>query len=96
MNESLLQTIREKITRGALVVFLGFGFHEQNVTLLSALDRNDARVLGTVLGIPHPNHVALKRHLQRVLRADSAPELYELEAGQFMKQLRPSILLASA
>jgi hypothetical protein len=84
-----------------LVIFLGFGFHQQNLDLLQirAVRTNAKRpmvatVLATVKGIDQKNDPALEARLAAL--GLPKPTVVPWEAGKLLADLRPTISMAAA
>jgi hypothetical protein len=66
-----LQAIRNAVDEADRIVFLGFGFHRQNLKLLTPaepISRTRATVYGTVMGISGGDQEDIRSDLNRVLR----------------------------
>jgi hypothetical protein len=90
-----LTGIRESLEAARLVLILGFGFHDQNIALLSAGKTVHRNVFVTVNGIAEPNHLELRRRITRCLKTKLPPKLLDMKASHLLEQLRPSIMLAA-
>jgi hypothetical protein len=90
--------INAEIEASRIVVFLGFGFHQQNMELLKVIRFDVIRkVFATVRGINANNYDALSDRLQGVVGAsDHEPQLLDTEAYRFLQMLRLSIMMASS
>jgi hypothetical protein len=94
----LLSSINVALNSASLVIFLGFGFHQQNVELFkptSDTSRPTAAVIATLKGIDHKNHLAIERRLNQ-LGFVSPPILVDGKAAELMVDLRPTISMAVA
>jgi hypothetical protein len=61
VTEQLLSDIRVAIMNATVVVFLGFGFHQQNMQILTAGGSINRVVFATVLGIDYNNYERMAR-----------------------------------
>jgi hypothetical protein len=92
------ENIDQALRAAHLVVFLGFGFHRQNMTLLrprSDNRRNNIReVFGTVLGINQRNYATLQKQLHSALSLGPAPPptLLGWSCHNLLSDLKPSIM----
>jgi hypothetical protein len=82
----------------SLIVFLGFGFHPQNLKLLTLSPNQQlrrARVLATVYGIHDANLPELTSTLHSALRVEAdMVETYAMTASDILQNLRMKITLA--
>ena len=66
-----LQTdIQEAIRQSAVIVILGFGFHQQNMAILNFSTPTTKRIYGTVLNIDRENYESLARNLAHIFRSN--------------------------
>jgi|ERR1700722_347809 len=82
----------------ALIVFLGFGFHAQNLKLLTLSpnqQRRRAKVLATVFGVHPANLTELTPKLGSALRLDESVETYTMTASELLQKLRMKIDIAA-
>jgi len=92
--------LRRVISDAAMHIFLGFGFHHQNLELLSVLEsmpvRNGAKqVLATVFGIDPANIDQLRLSLQAIVKVHAERiELLDKTATQLLRDLRLRIMMA--
>jgi hypothetical protein len=91
------ERIRAALEVAEVLVFLGFGFHEQNLTLFLP-KAGDMRghlkaVFGTVYGIDTENHERLKNYLQGHLGLHAPAMLLERKCGALLESLAPSLRL---
>ena len=96
-TEPVTRRIREDIESaliGArLVVFLGFGFHQQNMRLLQARNRVGAKhVIATVLNIGHENFDNMRADIYTRLSCTSTPQLLQQTATGLMSTMKLTIL----
>jgi hypothetical protein len=90
--------IAQALEEAELVIFLGFGFHQQNLAILRPKDgrpRDNVRhVLGTVFGIDENNHDALKEELLSLGFRNSRPAiLLDRPASKLITDLRMKIAM---
>jgi hypothetical protein len=89
--------IDEAMKEAALVVFLGFGFHQQNLEILVGRDfsrQNRTEVLATVVGVHKENLASISAQIQNCLWIQ--PEniaLQNLKAVELLSELRPRIMI---
>jgi hypothetical protein len=78
-----------------MVVFLGFGFHRQNLELLKPKETGfrNAHIIGTVVGIYHGNLPALSDSLRGLFRSDKGPELIDMTSAALLRALRIKIMM---
>jgi hypothetical protein len=95
---------KEHLQRGmmdaAIYIFLGFGFHRQNLELLSVLTdvpiHARSQVLATVYKIDGANLKELRLALQTLVKVNADYiELLPKTAGQMLQDLRPRIMMAA-
>jgi hypothetical protein len=88
--------IKQAIDRSRIVVFLGFGFHQQNLTLLQTGRAAEPwrRVLASVLKIDPANFDALKRQIANVIGCQQLEQVQLLEryCHQLMPTMKPSLM----
>ncbi len=96
-STEIQQSICKAIEASQAIVFLGFGFHDQNMKLLK-IDNSSVlrKVFATVKGINSYNHNFLQQTLQATLRNSEGPMLIDCTARQLLKNLRISIIAATA
>src|SRR5215831_1698350 len=93
---TVLGEIREAFESAHLVIFLGFGFHQQNLELLKPQTHGTARplvraVLATTRGIDEKNNPMIADYLHDDLGLRLPPKLFPYDAGELLAQLRPTI-----
>lgn len=92
-----ISDIKAAINQADAFVILGFGFHKQNIELLTIApprEINNAAVFMTVYGIGSHNTNAVADTIQAALRTHLIPRYLSEEARQLMGQLNVSIALA--
>lgn len=93
VDHSNVQTqIREVIDPAALMIFIGFGFHQQNLSLLKSPSAS-RQVFATALGIDHDNHELFAEDLSQNF---GSVKLFDRSGADLMKALRPSIMAAAS
>ncbi len=93
----LVAQIDRLINQSKLVIIIGFGFHEQNLSLFDPIGgkRHENRdVWATVSGIHDENHQLIRDSLKRRISKRNMPRLFPWKANEFFSQLRPSIAAA--
>ncbi|MBR1247080.1 hypothetical protein JQ609_09060 [Bradyrhizobium sp. AUGA SZCCT0169] len=78
-----------------LVLFLGFGFHAQNLRLLQLPDPRAKRVMATVKKVHQANRIDIQSALGSTLRVDPDRdvELYDMTAPEMLGDLRLKIMM---
>ena len=96
-NESLHDSSHLVIAlqRAELVLFLGFGFHAQNLRLLQLPDPRSKRVMATVKKVHQANRIDIQNALGSTLRVDAnrEVELYDMTAPEMLGDLRLKIMM---
>jgi hypothetical protein len=83
--------------RAELVLFLGFGFHAQNLKLLQLDHPRSPYVMATVKKIHPANLDDLRLALHRTLRLPPEPiELYDMTAPELLRELRLKIAMRAS
>ena len=91
--------IQAALEKARVTVFLGFGFHTQNMVLLQARSAESwRRAYATVMGMPQPNWRDLSFAIARAVGCIDAsiPLLLEWRAHALLSDLRPAIMAAAA
>jgi hypothetical protein len=92
------KTLSNVLYEASLIAFLGFGFHPQNLKLLtlpSDKQLRRAKVLATVLGVHEANLPELTSTLHSGLRVDgSLVETHAMTASEILQKLRMKITMA--
>ena len=78
------------------MIFLGFGFHQQNMGLLRANEQLVNRlVMATKKDVHAGNDLAIKREIGVATRIGASEvALFDMGARDFLQQLRPTIMQA--
>jgi hypothetical protein len=96
---NLVQEIDLVLEAAHVVVFLGFGFHQQNLELFKpgpGKNRADiSNVIATVSGVDERNFPALVDRLRNSLGFHPEPLLAPLKASQLLTDLRMSVAMAA-
>ena len=96
VSDSLRSNIGNALQNARRVVFLGFGFHQQNMALLQATGSHESwrRVVGTVQGIDSENWEFMKviiGHATKCTPLESI-QLLNRPAYQLLSTMRPSLM----
>lgn len=93
---SVREVIQPYIDRARMVVFLGFGFHEQNMSLLRAKSHEAwRRVFATVQRMDENNHPTMRVAIARVVGSQQEPVLLDWYAYRLLSHLRPALMAAA-
>jgi hypothetical protein len=78
-----------------LVMFLGFGFHAQNMDLLKVRPAAHRRVMATVKKVHPENKIAIAAEIRSKLSCEDPNkiELHDMTAPEMLRELRPKIQL---
>jgi hypothetical protein len=75
-------------------LFLGFGFHAQNLSLLQLDQPNEGHVIATVKKINMANRDDLRNAVARTLRIGGTEiELFDMTAPELLSELRLKIMM---
>lgn len=96
--------IREQISyaleTAELVVFLGFGFHQQNASLLYPIEghgrRRIQRVLATAIKIDAHNHEPIIQNIAHAMGLHQRALLLQVTSAELLSNLRPMIMMTVA
>jgi hypothetical protein len=66
-DDNLLLAVKEELDSAERVVFLGFGYHRQNIKLLRRDRSRDGYILGTTFGITGPEVEVISRDLRAAM-----------------------------
>jgi hypothetical protein len=89
------QKIASALNRAKLTLFLGFGYHRQNMNLLQADTPSDTSryTFATVKGVHEENHGWLKRSIAASVRtAPNEVRMLNMSAAEMLRELRLSIM----
>jgi hypothetical protein len=96
ISHSLRSEIGNALQNARLVVFLGFGFHQQNMGLLQAAGSHETwrRVIGTVHGIDSENWEFMKITIAQATRCQGTGlvQLLDRPANLLLSSMRPSLM----
>jgi hypothetical protein len=93
----LLQQIQPTMERARLVIFLGFGYHQQNMNLLRAKSAEAwRRAFGTVKGIEPENYETMEEAIAQITGLLShKPKLLPWDAQKLLMDMRPALMAAA-
>jgi hypothetical protein len=91
------QEISAAILGAHVIVFLGFGFHPQNVRALAVESEEKSRnILGTVIGLNHEIIGQVKGYIGQAVKTNPAHvQFYALKAYEFLRDFELPILNAA-
>ena len=96
-DDQLSTRLRAALYEAKLVIFLGFGFHPQNMQLLQLPNRReggDPLILATKWAIDEENDELIRRAIARALRTDSSSaRLVNKRSVELLRDLFPMIAL---
>jgi len=86
--------IEEAINQAAVIVVLGFGFHQQNMLVLQGNRPNSRRIFATVHGIDKENHDNLARRLSRTFQSNDPilPQMLDRFCYKLPQTMKLSIM----
>jgi hypothetical protein len=71
----LLNNIRQEVTEAETIVFLGFGYHKQNMSILApSIDNISKRIYATAIGISDPDKSVIEDQIYSTLRLKQDPD----------------------
>lgn len=87
--------LESAIVNARLVMFLGFGFHAQNMELLKVAQLGFRRVMATVKKVHTDNRLEISDEIMAKLRCENSKlvELFDMTAPEMLRELRPKVLL---
>jgi hypothetical protein len=91
-------TIQPEMDQARMVVFLGFGFHEQNMRLLRARSAESwRRAYATMLRMDRDNYPTMRTAIARTVGClePNMPLLLDAYARRLLVDLRPSLMAAA-
>jgi hypothetical protein len=98
-EDTVFVSINQALANAEIAIFLGFGFHQQNMKLFEpptpGTQRQIHALMATTKGIDDKNHPAIMTRLLR-LGIIASPILVRCKAGELLIQLRPTIAMATA
>jgi len=88
------EQIQTTMTAARVIVLLGFGFHQQNMSILLGAKPLGKRIFATVLEIDKENHENLARNLDGVFQNNGSvrPQLLDRRCYKFLQTMRLSIM----
>lgn len=88
-----LNEIGEAITNARLIVFLGFGFHQQNMNILRAKSSGlRKKAIATVFGIDSENYDNMSMNIYNTVACDQAPILLPRKSAELLLTMKPTIM----
>jgi hypothetical protein len=85
--------IREAVDRASRIIILGFGFHQQNMSILTGGSSHaNRRIIATMIGIDRENYEHMSMNIAHVFRAANMPHLLDRTCFTLMRSMKPSIL----
>jgi hypothetical protein len=86
--------LQSVLLKAHLTLFLGFGFHPQNLSLLQVGEPSEGRLMATVKKIHQANRSDLTDALSRTMRVSrNAIELFDMTAPELLAELRLKIMM---
>ena len=103
VEEEVLSQIRSQVADAETIVFLGFGYHRQNIDLLSPAERPKTakQILGTAKDVSVESQSIVKDQLVAAMQARRKPvienstyypQLQEIDCGSLLSRHRLSLL----
>ncbi len=78
-DQSTLNAIGDELKSAENVVFLGYGFHKQNIDILCLKTNNTPkRIIGTAKGLSNTARDVTKMNLERAFKRDHDDEIYSV------------------
>jgi hypothetical protein len=99
VTEAVRQRIQLALEQARAIIFLGFGFHLQNMTVLRVRTAESwRRAYATAKGIHRENYFDIKHLIARTVgcQHEDRPHLQDWPAYQLLTDLRPALMAASA
>jgi hypothetical protein len=96
VDDGIQEAIHSAISSAKVVVFMGFGFHQQNMKLLTTANSSIDFVFATADGIDNHNHIALMRRIGSCLAFSGQAQLVVTKAHKMLQNLRLSIMQAAS
>jgi hypothetical protein len=89
--------LRTLIDSAKLFVVIGFGFHRQNIQIVSGTaPHKRAPIFMTVYAVDHDNHAAVQLEMQNALRSEQSPQLFGGIGRNFLREVGLAIKLAAS
>jgi hypothetical protein len=92
MTTALHDSVTQAIDNAKQVVFLGFGYHQQNMRLIRPRGPGSRYVLATVHGIDHNNHNRMAEMLRLGLATAREPQLLFMTCRDLLLRMKPSLM----
>lgn len=94
-DRDLMSGMKSAIANADRIIFLGFGFHRQNLALFKCKAQPHLQVLATALGISHPDCEVIAEEVERCLELSEVPtlkghdfvRLFPLKCDAFMSEV---------
>ncbi len=87
--------IQSAISEAHIIVILGFGFHQQNMSILRSYKPDGKRIFATVHNIDKENHENLARNIIRTFQHNDisrSPQLLDRLCCKFLQTMKLSIM----
>lgn len=79
-DNELLKKVREEVKKAETIVFLGFGFHPQNMNLLKPERNSNARqIYATAKGISNSDKAVIENQIRSVVNTNSYNQLLKIQ-----------------
>jgi hypothetical protein len=91
------EAVQRLVSQASMFIFLGFGFHHQNLELLRArgdLGFRASKILATTVKVHAANVPELHDNLKALLKVERSVELLSMGAAEILQQLRMKIMMA--
>lgn len=87
-EDESLENLRQEVAEAETIVFLGFGFHPQNMNLLAPATKTKIRqVYATAFNISGPDTVAIKNQIYSTLSSAGIPGHFSIDRIQVRNNL---------
>lgn len=86
--------IQIAVEQARVIVILGFGFHQQNMELLTSTRPDGKRILATVLSVDSENYESLMINIKHTFRDNGTrrPQLLDRRCYKFLETMKLAIL----
>jgi len=92
-SRTIKEDIESALVGARIVIFLGFGFHQQNMNILKSADRRGAKhAIATALNIDAENDENLRTWIQTDLTCTNRPQLLRRSAKELLVTMKSTIL----
>jgi hypothetical protein len=88
----LQHALTQAVNNAKQVVFLGFGYHQQNMRLISPSTQVGRYVLATVFGIDSNNYDRMIEMLRTKLLTAREPQLLPMKCRDLLLSMKPSLM----